>query len=328
MRTVATVVVAVLTMLSCDSAAPRTTPLQVRGPAGEAVPIQVTQVPLDPQDPGRSRLGSFVYAGGIEFRVADGSVSLELSDLRIVSGDHMIAISDQGRFFEARLLFDQAGHLSGLADLRVTPLIDEQGRMMEVADADVEGIEVLPGGDRLVSFEKDHRIWRYPADGSAPRRVPMPDAVLPANEGMEAITYYPAAGADAYLVGAEGGTIWLCRFDTACSETDFGRLVAKGLGLTALAAYGQGGAFAILGRSWTAQEGNHISVRLISTAGAPGGRLVDEMLIARPLTVDNFEGVAVVPRRDGTLRLYLISDDNAAATQHTYLFAFDWRPAR
>ena len=56
--------------------------------------------------------------------------------------------------------------------------------------------------------------------------------------------------------------------------------------------------------------------------------MVDEMTMAPPLTVDNFEGIAVVPRATGGIRLYLVSDDNGSATQRTYLLAFDWQPAR
>jgi hypothetical protein len=316
-----------LTVLSCDSTPRRSGPLPAAPAAGESVPFQVTRVPLDPQDSSRQRIGSFVYAGGIEIRAAAG-VEFELSDVRLTGGDRFVAISDQGRFYEGRLLFDEAGQLSGVMDLRVIPLRDEQGRTLTPNEADAEGLEVLPGGDRLVSFEKNHRIWRYPADGGVPRPVPKPDAAFPANEAMEALTYYPAAGPGAYLVGAEGGSIWLCGLETMCRPTEFGRLVPAGLGLTALAAYGDHGAFAMLGRSWDRVRGNRISVRLIDTAGAPSGRVVDEMTIARPLTVDNFEGVAVTPRADGGLRLYLLSDDNGSATQHTYLLAFDWQQAR
>jgi len=43
--------------------------------------------------------------------------------------------------------------------------------------------------------------------------------------------------------------------------------------------------------------------------------------------VDNFEGIAVVPRATGGIRLYIVSDDNASASQRTYLLAFDWQPA-
>jgi hypothetical protein len=33
-----------------------------------------------------------------------------------------------------------------------------------------------------------------------------------------------------------------------------------------------------------------------------------------------------VPRADGSVRFYLLSDDNASAAQRTLLLAFDWRP--
>ena len=55
---------------------------------------------------------------------------------------------------------------------------------------------------------------------------------------------------------------------------------------------------------------------------------LDEMTIAPPLTVDNFEGIAVVPRSPDGIRIYLASDDNGSAAQRTYLLAFDWQPLR
>jgi len=157
------------------------------------------------------------------------------------------------------------------------------------------------------------------------RPTPKPDATFPANEGMEAITRYPAAGPGAYLVGSEGGTIWLCGLSAACKETAFGALVPSGLGLTALAAYGEDGGFAMLGRAYDPRHGVRISVRLIGTSGASEARVVDEMTMAAPLTVDNFEGLAALPGPNGTLRFYLISDDNFSASQRTLLFAFDWK---
>ena len=291
-----------------------------------SVRVDVTPVPLDPHDPNERRIGSFVYAGGIEIRSADSTTIFELSDLRIVSGDHLVAVSDRGNYFEARLLFDEMERLSGLADARVIPLAGERGELLAGVHADAEGLELLPDGDRLVSFERDDRILLYPADGGAPRPASKPDATFPVNEGMEAITSYPAAGPGAYLVGSEGGTIWLCGLSATCKETAFGALVPPGLSLTALSAYGKDGGFAMLGRAYDPQRGSRISVRLIATTGAPGGRVVDEMSIAPPLTVDNFEGIAVVPRAAGGIRLYLVSDDNGSASQRTYLLAFDWQP--
>jgi hypothetical protein len=54
--------------------------------------------------------------------------------------------------------------------------------------------------------------------------------------------------------------------------------------------------------------------------------VIAQMDLARPMTVDYFEGVASVPGAAGARRFYLISDDNRAPDQRTLLFAFDWRP--
>jgi hypothetical protein len=54
--------------------------------------------------------------------------------------------------------------------------------------------------------------------------------------------------------------------------------------------------------------------------------MIDELQIMAPMTRDNFESVAVVARDGGVVRFYLLSDDNFARTQHTYLMAFDWKP--
>jgi hypothetical protein len=54
--------------------------------------------------------------------------------------------------------------------------------------------------------------------------------------------------------------------------------------------------------------------------------IIARMDLAAPMTVDNFEGVAVVPRANGGLRVYLLSDDNGNASQRTLLLAFDWKP--
>ena len=156
--------------------------------------------------------------------------------------------------------------------------------------------------------------------------MPRPDADFPANGGMEALTVYPAAGPGSYLVGSEGGPVWLCSLAGTCKETGFGALVPTGFGLTALAAYGQAGDFAMLARAYEPSSGTRVSVRLIGATGTREGRVLDEMRLAAPFTVDNFEGIAVVPRPPDGIRVYLISDDNGSTAQRTYLLAFDWRP--
>jgi hypothetical protein len=312
---------AALTVLSCGSLAPQSARL-----SAAAVPVEVSPVPLDPHDPSVRSIGAFVYAGGLEIKGPDSPGVHELSDVRIASGDRLVAVSDAGYLFEARLLFDDTTQLSGLAEAHVASLVNEQGQPLTGLEADAEGFDILPTGDRLVSFERNHRIWRYAADDSPPRPTSSPDADFPANGGMEALTVYPAAGPGFYLVGSEGGTVWLCGLAETCEETDFGALVPTGFGLTALAAYGEVGEFAMLARAYEPSSGTRISVRLIGLTGAREGRVLDEMRLAAPFTVDNFEGIAVVPRSPDGIRLYLISDDNGSTAQRTYLLAFDWRP--
>jgi hypothetical protein len=297
---------------------------------GTPIGIEATSVALNSEDPTQSRIGAFIYAGGLEIRGVGTSRLHGLSDLVVLSDGHLVAVTDEGEFFEARIVTDTRGRLSGLSDGRLGPLLDEDSRPLEDKfRADAEGLAVLSNGDRLVSFERDHRIWHYPAGNSPPRPAPKPDAAFPENAGMEALTAYPIAGPNAYLVGSEDGKVWLCEGSDACRETALGARVKTGFALTAIAAYGNEGALALLSRAYDPKRGNRIEVILVKKPALEfaRGHVLDELTMAAPLTCDNFEGVAVVPRPDGTLRLYLLSDDNFSAAQHTYLLAFDWKPA-
>ena len=61
---------------------------------------------------------------------------------------------------------------------------------------------------------------------------------------------------------------------------------------------------------------------------APGARLSGEELavIRSPLPVDNFEAVAARAAPDGSVLIYLLSDDNFNAMERTLLLQFRWRP--
>lgn len=92
-------------------------------------------------------------------------------------------------------------------------------------------------------------------------------------------------------------------------------------GLTAVAPLPGGGRVYLL-RAFSVLQGVRITLRIVGADGAT----LDELRLAAPLTADNFEGVAALPRPDGSLRLYLLSDDNFSSLQRTLLLAFDWRP--
>lgn len=50
--------------------------------------------------------------------------------------------------------------------------------------------------------------------------------------------------------------------------------------------------------------------------------------IAEPLPSDNFEGLAAIPQSDGSVELWLISDDNNSAFQRTLLMKLRWLPSK
>lgn len=293
--------------------------------AGPQIAVHASAVPLT-SDRGRqpTHVGAFAYAGGVELTSADTARLHGLSDLKVWPDGRLLSVGDEGDVFEGWLKLDTAGRLTGVTGGRLFPLLGEDGQPLSARgkrESDAEGIAELADGDRLVSLERDDRILLYPAGGGPPRRAPSPDATFPDNLGMEALAQDPATGPDAYIVGGEAsGQTWRCRLSSGCTAD---ALVAKPgeFGLTAVAPL-PGGGRAYLLRAFNVLQGVRITLRIVGADGAT----LDELKLVAPLTVDNFEGVAALPRADGSLRLYLISDDNFSKLQRTLLLAFDWKP--
>jgi hypothetical protein len=299
-------------------------------PASRAVSVTVavTPVPLNPHDLSQHTVGEFAYAGGIALRSRPTDHLHGLSDLEVTDSNRVVAVGDDGIFFDAQLAFDSSQRLAGVTDATITVLNGGDGKpLLEKADTDAEGLAILPSGDRLVSFERHDRILFYPATGLRPRRVPAPETSFPSNGGMEALAADHDAGADAYVVGGEiSGDTWACRVSARCvaaahidKPREFGLVSMKRLhGLDAV----------YLLRAFDRQRGSRLSLQVFRS-----GQMVGRMDLARPLTVDNYEGVAAVRRSDGAVRFYLLSDDNGGVPdanggdpQRTLLVAFDWTP--
>jgi len=287
---------------------------------GMPIAIDVEAVPLNPVNPSQSSVGAFTYAGGLVLTSSQTDRLHGLSDLDITGADRLTAVGDEGVIVTARLLLDRDGHLSGVTDGRLTVLAGEDGQPLAgKEEADSEGLAVFPNGDLLVSFERHHRIWLYPANGGPPRAVPKPDVNFPVpNNGMEALAPDLTVAPDAYVVGAESnGQTWNCRISTTCVPS---RRVMRPDG-TSLVAIRRlpGGRTAYLFRG--ADAGRvHIVLRLMRAEMTEG-----ELELLPPLTVDNLEGVAAVARPGGVTRFYLVSDDNGSRQQRTLLLAFDRR---
>ena len=297
-----------------------------KGPmaAGPGITITAVPVPLNPQDAAQDRIGDFVYAGGLQLSSDQTSRLRGLSDLRVTPDGKLVSISDEGDLLETRVLLDKAGRLAGLGPGKLTVLTGPDGKPLQgKKEADSEGLAILPNGDRLVSFEAIDRVLLYPAKGGAARVVPSPvGASFPSNGGMEALAFDPAVGTDGYITaGEDSGETWTCRLSAPCVKgptlekpVEFGVVAVDRL---------PGGNTAWLFRAWDPARGSRITLKILGPAGE-----VARMDIAKPLTVDNIEGVSAVPNKDGSTRFYLLSDDNFSNSQKTILLAFDWKPAK
>lgn len=300
--------------------------------AGPEISLTTAPVPLDPSNPAKTTVDGFTYAGGLVITSTATTRLHGLSDLAVGANGQMMAITDDGDLFEARLQLDANGQLVGLTDGKLQPLKGLDGQPLQgKQNADAEGMAVLPNGDRLVSFERNHRIWLYPlqADGSwgTPRAAPKPATILPDNEGMEAITAYPAAGPDAYIVGGEEGEVWLCRLSADCKSLPPQSGPDFTWGLTGFAPF-EGAAIATLHRGFDPVRGWRAMVRFISDPTQPAAkqRTTASLRFEGAMPRDNFEGVALTRSPSGGTRVYVVSDDQAIGNQRTLLLAFDWTP--
>jgi hypothetical protein len=300
--------------------------------AGPEIALQTAPVPLDASNPAKTTLeGGFTYAGGIVITSNQTSRLHGLSDLAIAPDGSLAAVTDDGDFFQAHLQLDETGRLVGLTNGKLEPLLGLDGQPLQgKTKGDAEGLAMLPNGDRLISFERDHRIWLYPTTGpgtwGTPRAVTKPATVFPDNEGMEALAAYPAAGPDAYLVGGEEGEVWICRLSTACQAITPQQGPDFTWGLTAIAAF-DGKAVATLHRGYDPIRGWRAIMRFVADPAAPANRQVQtaSLHLDGSTTRDNFEGLALSRSPSGAIRIYLLSDDGAvSASQRTLLLAFDW----
>jgi hypothetical protein len=291
---------------------------------GPYIAVQAEPLVLDAKDPGRKQIGDFTWAGGVELTSDQTSRLHGLSDIKVWPDGRITAVGDQGDLLEARLVLDYAGRPTGLKDVKLTSVMGEDGQPITSrgqSEWDSEGVAEFANGDRLISLEQHDRILFYPHTGGPPRLAPLPDITWMSNAGMEALALYPKSGPDAYVVGIEGtGETYVCRLSAACTKDRTVEL-KDGYQLTAVEVL-SGGRMAYLLRAFDPLRGVRIILRIVG----PSGQVEDQLELARPLTVDNFEGLAAAPSPNGGLRFYLISDDNFSKAQRTLLVAFDWRP--
>ncbi len=281
-------------------------PLAAQAP--DAFLPMTSQAELEPGAP-ETRIGELIFRGGVEIAPDKADIG-GISSLEWHEGA-LFAVTDDGRWME--LAIDEiAGKLVDVPGVRLGPLHDAAGKTLDAKkEGDAEALTRLPSGEWLVAFEQDHRIWRYaslegPATGVDTRAAALTAGALP-NAGIETLAAYaggvlacgewsdPArpnclrvtdAGAQAFHLAAPAG-------------------IAEAGGVPTDAACKADGNCYVLFRSFTPGEGNRAAI----VALAPDNTAATLAVLAPPLKLDNFEGLALREEPGRTI-LYIASDDN------------------
>lgn len=295
------------------------------------MPVTAASVEL-----GVENVGHLAFRGGLELTSTEGEFG-GLSSIEVLDNNRVVILNDDAEWFEARLVLDERGWLTGFTDMRYALARNERGVPFPNKDTgDSEGLAQLPDGRFAASFEgtQSIRIFDLNRDGpfgASTFGPPLADTErLPANAGLEALASMEDGS---LLVGAEGGerdTTPLWVVPLAARTPVAPRInypLAPGYSLTALDRLPDGG-FVAVERFYAPIIGARARITRFPEAAlnARGETLPDVEELARiepPMPVDNFEGVAAIRMPDGATRIYILSDDNYNRRQRTLLLAFD-----
>lgn len=307
------------------------------------VPVETQAIShFDLARPEQTTFGALTYLGGLVVRSAGREVA-GLSGLALTGdGNDLVAVSDFGRWFRARLITDASGRPTGLADTWLAPILDLDGRPTYKSRVDAEAIAALPAGGFLVSLEGRGLMRFLPPDPfrARPQPVALPAWLkrLPSNRGIEAVAARRLAnGGTSYLAIAEtaapGGLI-PAAFIPASPHGDAGFSPAAwqrrdiravdGFAVTDAAFLPDGGLM-LLERRYDRPIGVYMRLRLVSAAELAGRAPILGREIMRAdfsHEIDNMEGLAIHRDGGGRLVLTLLSDDNRSLFQRTLILRF------
>jgi hypothetical protein len=251
-------------------------------------------------------------------------------------GSVLTVISDFGSWFRLPLQHDATERLTGVGAGERGRLKDERGDpIASKGVGDAEALMRGADGSYYVSFEGWHRLWRYrpasdPLRATAKREArPKGMADLPPNEGVEAAALLPDGR---FLLISEGGYTdsgdlkgWLGSGKRWAEVSLAPSGAFRPTDLAVLPA----GDLLLLERRVSVFGGFAARLSVIPAAAVlPGARLAGREIavIAKPLPVDNFEAVTARAAPDGSVLIYMLSDDNFNDMERTLLLQFRWRP--
>jgi hypothetical protein len=297
-------------------------------PAGETLSIPVESSVIADLGGMTSTLGGaprmapgLTFLGGIELSSPEPLFGA-FSSIRLHDGQHFIGVFDTGYFIEGRITRDDAGRLSGIADVRLAPLLDQSGQVSPSKYmVDAESL-ALDGDRAYVGFEQRHRVVAYTplsdlghARASAPLVLPFDVNRLRSNGGIEALVLAPAASPLA------GALIALSEKSVDENGNNYAGILSGPL----QGEFRVNGDLLLLERRFSIATGVGMRLRRIEGDTIRPGAVVDGKIIFQAdnrSQIDNMEGLDAVVAEDGSVHLVVVSDDNHSILQRTLMLEF------
>ncbi|HRD77783.1 MAG TPA: esterase-like activity of phytase family protein [Hyphomicrobiaceae bacterium] len=299
--------------------------------AAEPIEIKASQiVDFDRSRPGQKRFGRLEYRGGLVLTSSHAGFG-GWSGL-VVEGDgrRFLAISDAGSWLTGEISYE-GSRPKALTGTRIGPILGIKGKSLSRSrDRDAEAVVVAEGslakGLVLISFERTHRIGRFPISidglGAPLGYIALPPEMrrMSANKGLEAICVlsggpqrgalvalserYPSSTGE-HVGWLQSGAAW-----TGLSIRNIGGFdLVDCVGLA-------DGSLLVLERRFRWSEvlsGVRSRLRQFTSAEIRAGGLMQGTILLEAdmgQEIDNLEGLAVHNGPNGETVLTLISDDN------------------
>lgn len=291
---------------------------------GREARFEAEPVLLFEGEPERRRVDALTFLAGWELTSEDPAFG-SISAMRLRDGA-FTAISDTGGVIRFRIANGAPRPLS-FGDLAEGP-----GRGIEKLDRDAESVAIDPAnGTTWVGFERMNAIWRYTAAfGAAGHAEPEAMSDWPENGGAEAMVRLRSGR---FLVFSEAGdgpgrsrAALLFAGDPVqpgAKPLRFGYSMPGGYRITDAAELPDGRILLLARRiGWLIDISAKLAVldpRMIRAGEAIRPRVI--ATLARPMTVDNMEALAV-DEENGRTILWIASDDNFSPFQRTLLMKF------
>jgi len=266
----------------------------------------------------RAQAGQLVFQGSYTWSLANdgfgGFSGLELSS----DGTRFTTVSDKGRILSGTIARKDRV-ISRVTMEKFVPLLDQKSRPVVKYNIDSEGLAIGPDGTIYVSFEGNHRVWRYAAIGAkAVRLKKHPDFKnFQPNSSLESL----AIGPDGTLYtmpersGKLGRPFPVYRYRNGHWNNRMS-IPRRGRFLPVGSDFGPDGKFYLLERDFFWYSGFSSRIRRFDVT--KNGFANEETLLVTPFgKFDNLEGISLWQDPQGKIRLTMISDDNFSILQRT-----------